>query len=69
MVYFSVGDGQLMAFVVSKNVPSIPPDYDTGFNRALGLPRAVYHFSFKLPLFADLESQSYLLLRSERHTT
>jgi hypothetical protein len=69
MVYSNVDDGQLMAFVVSKNVPGIRQDYDTGINRALGLPRGMYHFSFRVPLLADLESQSHLLLRSERHTT
>jgi len=69
MVYFDVGDGQFMVFVGSKNVPGIPQDYDTGINGALGLPRGMYHFSFKVPLLADLECRSHLLLRSERHTT
>lgn len=57
MVYFDVGEGQFMVFMESKNVPGIPQDYDTGINGALGLPRGMYHFSFKVPLLTDLETR------------
>jgi catechol 2,3-dioxygenase-like lactoylglutathione lyase family enzyme len=57
MVYFDVGDEQFMVFMESKNVPGIPADYDTSINGALGLPRGMYHFSFKVPTLEDLESR------------
>jgi catechol 2,3-dioxygenase-like lactoylglutathione lyase family enzyme len=55
LVYFDVGDQQFIVFMESKNVPGIPADYDTGINGALGLPRGLYHYSFKLPSLEDLE--------------
>jgi catechol 2,3-dioxygenase-like lactoylglutathione lyase family enzyme len=55
MVYFDVGDGQFIVFMEPKNVPGIPADYDTSINVALGLPRGMYHFSFKVPSLDDLE--------------
>jgi glyoxylase I family protein len=57
MVYFDVGDGQFMVFMEPKNVPGIPADYDTSINGALGVPRGMYHFSFKAPSLTDLESR------------
>jgi catechol 2,3-dioxygenase-like lactoylglutathione lyase family enzyme len=55
MVYFDVGDGQFIVFMEPKNVPGIPAEYDTGINGALGVPRGMYHYSFKVPTLDDLE--------------
>ena len=57
MVYFDVGDRQFVVFMEPKNVPGIPEDYDTGINGALGVPRGMYHFAFKVPTLAELESR------------
>jgi catechol 2,3-dioxygenase-like lactoylglutathione lyase family enzyme len=57
MVYFDVGDGQFIVFMEPKNVPGIPADFDTGINGALGVPRGMYHFSFKSPSLDDLEAR------------
>jgi len=57
MVYFDVGDGQFMVFMEPKSVPGIPADYDTGINSALGVPRGMYHFAFKVASLDDLESR------------
>ena len=57
MVYFDVGDGQFMVFMEPKNVPGIPEGFDTGINAALGLPRGMYHYSFKVPSLDDLETR------------
>ncbi|MGC2193348.1 MAG: VOC family protein [Terriglobales bacterium] len=61
MVYFDLGDSQFIVFMESKNVPGIPEDYDTGINGALGLPRGMYHFAFKVPSLAELESRRRIL--------
>jgi catechol 2,3-dioxygenase-like lactoylglutathione lyase family enzyme len=55
MVYFDVGEGQFIVFMEPKNVPGIPAEYDTGINGALGVPRGMYHYSFKVPSLDDLE--------------
>lgn len=55
LVYFDVGDGQFIVFMEPKNVPGIPAEYDTGINGALGVPRGMYHYSFKVPTLDDLE--------------
>ena len=57
MVYFDVGDGQFMVFMEPKKVPGIPADYDTSINTALGVPRGMYHYSFKSDSLDDLESR------------
>lgn len=55
MVYFDVGDDQFIVFMEPKSVPGIPAGYDTSINGALGVPRGMYHFSFKVPTLEDLE--------------
>lgn len=57
LVYFDVGDGQFIVFMESKNVPGIAEGYDTGINSALGVPRGMYHYSFKAPSLDDLEAR------------
>src|SRR5436190_1209343 len=54
MVYFDVGDNQFIVFMEPKNVPGIPADYDTSINGALGVPRGMYHFSFKVSTLEEL---------------
>lgn len=57
LVYFDVGDRQFIVFMESKNVPGIPEDYDPGINGSLGLPRGMYHYSFKVPSVSELEGR------------
>ncbi len=57
LVYFDAGGGQFIVFMEPKNVPGIPEDYDTGINSALGVPRGMYHYAFKVPSLEDLESR------------
>lgn len=63
-VYFDVGGGQYMVFMEPKGVPGIPADYDTGINRALGVPGGMYHFAFNVPTLDQLEA---LRDKLERH--
>jgi len=55
LVYFDAGDEQFIVFMEPKNVPGISDDFDTGINAALGLPRGMYHFSFRVPSLDELE--------------
>jgi catechol 2,3-dioxygenase-like lactoylglutathione lyase family enzyme len=45
-IFFDCGDGELIAFMEPRDVAGLPRTYDTGINRALGLPPFVYHFAF-----------------------
>lgn len=47
LVYFDVGDGGFIVFMQGRNVPQMPPDYDTGINNRLGVPPGMYHYAFK----------------------
>jgi len=57
LVYFDIGDEQFIVFMEAKEIPGISADYDTSINRALGLPRGMYHFSFKEPTLEALEAR------------
>jgi catechol 2,3-dioxygenase-like lactoylglutathione lyase family enzyme len=57
MVYFDVGDDQFIVFMEPKNVAGIPAHYDTGINGALGVPRGMYHYSFKVLTLDALEAR------------
>ena len=46
-IFFDVGRDQLIAFMEPRGVPGVPPDYDAGINRGLGVPAAFYHFAFE----------------------
>src|SRR5262249_16037574 len=46
-LFFDVGRDQLIAFIESKGVPGIAPEYDPGINGGLGVPAAFYHFAFE----------------------
>ena len=46
-MFFDIGRDQLIAFMEPHGIPDLPAEYDAGINRGLGLPAAVYHFSFE----------------------
>src|SRR5207253_1168043 len=46
-LFFDVGRDQLIGFLEPREVPGVPPDYDAGINRGLGVPAAFYHFAFE----------------------
>jgi|HubBroStandDraft_1064217.scaffolds.fasta_scaffold234926_2 catechol 2,3-dioxygenase-like lactoylglutathione lyase family enzyme len=52
-VFFDCGDGQMIAFASSDNMPA---DLDTGINKGLGLPPGVYHFAFEGGSVENLEA-------------
>ena len=56
-VYFDIGGGQFIVFMEAKDEPGIPADYDTGINRALGVPLGMYHFALRVRSLEDLESR------------
>ena len=60
-VFFDCGDGQMIAFACSDNMPA---DLDTGINKGLGLPPGVYHFAFEA---GSLENLQALKASLEKH--
>ena len=56
-VFFDSGDGQLVAFMEARGVPSIPAEYDTGINRGLGVPEFFYHVAFEAGSVEELEAK------------
>lgn len=56
-VFFDVGEGECIAFLESNGVPGIPPDYDAGINRGLGVPHGMYHYAFKAASLDELETR------------
>lgn len=64
-VFFDCGDGQMIAFASAENAPGrFPADLDTGINKGLGLPHAVYHFAFEA---GSLENLYALKASLEQH--
>jgi catechol 2,3-dioxygenase-like lactoylglutathione lyase family enzyme len=70
-VFFDCGDGQMIAFASSGNMPK---DLDTGINKGLGLPPGVYHFAFEagsyenlVALKAELEAKGVKVRGVENH--
>jgi catechol 2,3-dioxygenase-like lactoylglutathione lyase family enzyme len=57
MVYLDVGDGQYIVFQESKGVQGIPTEYDAGINGALGLPKGMYHYAFRVSSLDGLEAR------------
>jgi catechol 2,3-dioxygenase-like lactoylglutathione lyase family enzyme len=55
LVYFDAGDDQFIVFMESKGVLGISDDFDTSINAALGTPRGMYHYSFKVLSLEELE--------------
>lgn len=56
-VFFDAGDGQLIAFMEPRDIPGVPPRYDTSINRGLGVPDAFYHFAFEVASVEALEAK------------
>lgn len=56
-VYFDVGEGQFIVFMEARNVAGVPSDYDTGINKALGVPLGMYHFALRVSSLDELESR------------
>jgi len=46
-IFFNTGHDQLLAFMEARDVPGVPPEYDAGINRGLGVPAVFYHFAFE----------------------
>jgi len=46
-VYFDLGRDQFLVFMESKNIATIPDNFDTSINESLGTPAGMYHLSFK----------------------
>jgi len=51
------GRDQLIAFMEPRGVPGIPPEFDAGINRGLGLPSAFYHIAFEAGCERALEEK------------
>lgn len=56
-VFFEVGEGQFVAFIEPHDAPGFAPDYDTGINRGLGVPNAVYHLALRVNSVDQLEAR------------
>lgn len=64
-VFFDCGGGQMIAFASAENAPGRwPAELDTGINKGLGLPGAVYHFAFEA---GSLENLNALKASLESH--
>jgi len=61
-VNFDLGDGQYIVFMEPNGIRGISEAYDTGINRALGLPAGMYHFAFKVSSLDDLQAWREKLL-------
>jgi catechol 2,3-dioxygenase-like lactoylglutathione lyase family enzyme len=61
MVYFECGEEQFLVFMECKGVEGIPGDFDTGINRALGVPAGLYHLAFKVKSAEALEEKKAAL--------
>lgn len=61
--YFDLGQGQYLVFMEPKRIPGIREDYDTSINEALGVPRGMYHFAFKVDTLGELETRRAALER------
>lgn len=55
--FMDVGQGEMIAFMEGNEVATMPPDYDPGINRGLGIRGGVIHFAFKAPDEAGLEAK------------
>lgn len=55
--FFDCGDGQLLGFMEPRGIKGLPAQYDTGINKALGLPDMVYHFAFNAGSVEELHAK------------
>jgi len=56
-IFFDTGRDQLIAFMEAHGVPGVPPAYDAGIARGLGVPSVFYHFAFEAGSEAGLEEK------------
>ncbi len=56
-VFFDAGQQQLLAFAEPRGLPGVPVDFDTGLNRALGMPEGLIHFAFEAGSPAELAAK------------
>jgi len=56
-IFFDIGRDQLLAFMEARDMPGVPPRYDAGINRGLGVPAAFYHFAFEAGSEAGLAAR------------
>jgi len=55
-MFFDCGGGCALAFIQWIDVPVVPTDPDTSFNRGLGLPSGTFHFAFRWDDLTALEA-------------
>ena len=60
--FLDAGNGELVAFMESNDVPGIAGDFDTGINRGLGIPGGMIHFAFKAESPEDLRDRREYLI-------
>jgi catechol 2,3-dioxygenase-like lactoylglutathione lyase family enzyme len=59
--FFDTGRGELIAFMECNDVDGVPPDFDPGINRGLGIQGGMMHFAFEARDEEDLlEKQAEL---------
>ena len=63
-VFFEVGEGQFVAFIEPHDAPGFAAGYDTGINRGLGVPNAVYHLAFRVSSVDQLEERRKQLVEN-----
>ncbi len=61
-IFFDIGHDQMLAFMEARGVPGVPPDYDAGIHRGLGVPAVFYHFAFEAGSPAALRDKRRELL-------
>ena len=55
--FFDCGDGELLGFMEPRRIEAVPAEYDTGINRALGVPDWFYHFAFDAGSVEELHAK------------
>lgn len=63
-VYFDLGRDEYLVFMEARDIASIPQDYPTGINSALGTPAGMYHLAFKVDTLEALQAKRSELLRA-----
>ena len=61
-MFFDLGHGQLIAFMESRDVDTIPADYDAGIDAGLGVSGPFYHFAFESGSVDSLEAKRLELI-------
>jgi catechol 2,3-dioxygenase-like lactoylglutathione lyase family enzyme len=56
-VYFSLSSDEFIVFMEARGIRGIPPNYEVGINRALGVPAGMYHYALKVLSLEDLNER------------